>query len=76
MRVETKEEYLYYLKFLKSLKISASPTDEERHKKIINSNYKIINIKMQTLRNLSKEIAKDGYLGLYKYSTNDYNVKL
>ncbi len=72
MRVETKEEYLNYLKYLNSLKITASPIDEERHSRIINSNYKIINIKMQTLRNLSKEIAKDGYLGLYKYSTNEY----
>lgn len=72
MRVETSQEYNDYLKYLKSLKIEMSPENQLRHKRIVNTNYELLNIKMATLRDLAKSIVKDGYDGIFAYSDNIY----
>lgn len=72
MRVETNQEYKDYLRHLKSLRVEMSPENQLRHKRIINTNYELLHIKMATLRSLAKSIAKDGYGGITTYSKNTY----
>lgn len=72
MRVVTSQEYKDYLEHLKSLRVEMSPENQLRHKRIINTNYELLHIKMATLRSLAKSIAKDGYGGIISYSNNTY----
>lgn len=61
--------YNDFIKYLKS--ISDSKT-RDFNKKIIDTKYEILGIKMNILRTIAKDISKTNYKDFVKYSTNTY----
>ena len=66
--IETENDYLNYLKTIKSFSKNESVNDLKRHKAILNTNQNVIGVAMANIRKLAKQIYFGGYQKFLKIS--------
>ena len=59
--IETENDYLNYLKTIKSFSKNESVNDLKRHKAILNTDQNVIGVSMANIRKLAKQIFNGGH---------------